>query len=183
MLGNIQRRERYDRDTSRVRTQQTPRGSHSSAPGPFGARPASGLSRRRTHFKGPPPSFYRSGGWGTHGARRQAQAEGARSAARGTSPDSTNPGGGFGPGRGQSGFGNDVPHFDQEGHYRTQKSREDRWRSRARDEVYMYNATDANVLVRFLLITCIVGLCSAPIWVYGKGNNSPKRKETASEGQ
>ncbi|PSR83526.1 hypothetical protein BD289DRAFT_282110 [Coniella lustricola] len=46
-------------------------GSYSSTgPGPAGARPASGLSRRRGTFRGPPPSFYRSGGWGTYTDKR-----------------------------------------------------------------------------------------------------------------
>ena len=52
----------------------------------------------------------------------------------------------MGLGQGQSGFSNDVPHFDQEGHYRTQKSQEKRRRDRARGETSMYNATDTDVL-------------------------------------
>jgi len=46
--------------------------SFSSHTGPAGGRPASGLSRRRTQFRGPPPSFYASGGWGAHSAKRSA---------------------------------------------------------------------------------------------------------------
>ncbi|KAF2233921.1 DnaJ-domain-containing protein, partial [Viridothelium virens] len=52
-------------------------GSFSSASAnssPAGGRPASGLSKRRGTFRGPPPSFYRSGGWGAASAKRRANA-------------------------------------------------------------------------------------------------------------
>ncbi|KAI7604083.1 hypothetical protein KC343_g14237, partial [Hortaea werneckii] len=63
-LGSPEKKEKYDRDV--VRPTQTgpgggpaggagaPPGSFSSSSGP-GGRPASGLSRRRTQFRGPPP--------------------------------------------------------------------------------------------------------------------------------
>ncbi|KAI8947008.1 DnaJ-domain-containing protein [Xylaria longipes] len=87
------------------------KGSYASTgPGPAGGRPASGLSRRRGTFQGPPPSFFRSGGWGAQGEKRRAAHE-----------ESTGMGsmGGMGPGQDPFGHRDDVPHFDKEGHQRT----------------------------------------------------------------
>lgn len=84
VLGNTEKRARYDRDVLRLHEAKHHHhhhhraGSYSSTTatsGPAGGRPASGLSRRRGTFRGPPPSFYRSGGWGEHGARRAAAHE------------------------------------------------------------------------------------------------------------
>ena len=182
-LGNSQKRERYDRDiiqTQSAPSHQSSRGSYSGTSAPFGSRPASGLSRRRTQFKGPPPSFYRSGGWGSHGVRRQAQAEGASASAHRANTGSANPGGGFSPGQGRSGFINDVPHFDQEGHLKTQQSHEERWKSRMRDDVSIYHSNGADVFMRFLLVAGIVGLCSAPLWVYSERRSSSKARSNTS---
>ncbi|KAI1211508.1 DnaJ-domain-containing protein [Annulohypoxylon truncatum] len=79
------KRASYDRDTLQLHKraqhaqQQTQykHPSYSSTNNPAGGRPASGLSRRRSAFQGPPPSFYRSGGWGAHGAKRRAAHEGS----------------------------------------------------------------------------------------------------------
>ncbi|KKY30381.1 hypothetical protein UCDDA912_g09684 [Diaporthe ampelina] len=79
VLSHTERREKYDRDVLRLHEQRAAaggpgppqhRGGSYSSTGPAGGRPASGLSRRRGTFRGPPPSFYRSGGWGAHGAKR-----------------------------------------------------------------------------------------------------------------
>ncbi len=134
VLGSPEKRSRYDRDflRSQPHSHQGPSagrsGSYSSASTPAGGRPASGLSRRRTQFRGPPPSFYRSGGWGAHGAKR---AEEAGKSSHSHSPHSEQQhdfaaaggGGSFAAGTGPGGFNmgddNDVPHFDRQGHWRT----------------------------------------------------------------
>ena len=110
-----------------------PSGSHSSAQqtaAAWGARPASGLSRRRGAFRGPPPSFYRSGGWGGFAEKRRAAAEGTEDASRrngGASAGAGNEGGGggFAPGQGRDYTDSEVPHFDREGHFRRQESVEE----------------------------------------------------------
>ena len=117
-----------------------PSGSHSSAQAaaaaaaaaaPWGARPASGLSRRRGAFRGPPPSFYRSGGWGGFGEKRRAAAEETEEAARrsadggGDGSAAGSKGGGFAPGQGRDHADFEVPHFDREGHFRRQESVEE----------------------------------------------------------
>lgn len=133
VLGNLEKRERYDLDTRRssVRSSSAAQNGSRSRSGPFGSRPASGLSRRQTHFRGSPPSFYRSGGWGSQAAKRTAQADS-------TSSTSSNPGfksadlnerdtGSYGFRGTYVSWSDDVPHFDHEGHYRTH-----RWQERKR---------------------------------------------------
>ncbi|CAK7201685.1 hypothetical protein SEUCBS139899_004394 [Sporothrix eucalyptigena] len=69
VLGHTEKRAVYDREVMRhhqhhhVRGQHRPGASYHST-GPAGGRPASGLSRRRSAFRGPPPSFYRNTGTG-----------------------------------------------------------------------------------------------------------------------
>lgn len=147
VLSHSPSRAKYDRDVLRLHESQpgaagtaaaaTPRGSYSST-GPAGGRPASGLSRRRGTFRGPPPSFYRSGGWGAHGAKRSAAhdestgtgsgsgggayaSSSSSSSRREERPDEYSGytaynAGGMGPGQEPFGRGTgagEVPHFDR----------------------------------------------------------------------
>lgn len=136
----------------------TPKGSYHSS-GPAGGRPASGLSRRRTHFTGPPPSFYRSGGWGSQGAKRQAaQEEGASASYRGAEGHSRGPmGAGMGPGQQPFGPDNDVPHFDREGHFRTHTNHERRRQSR-RSREHIPLDPERSTLGNFVLLGGIISL-------------------------
>ncbi|KAK5044968.1 hypothetical protein LTR84_010340 [Exophiala bonariae] len=63
VLANPEKRKRYDRDVMRTHHASSRRhhGSHSSHSSYAGSRPATGLSKRRSAFKGPPPSFYAHG--------------------------------------------------------------------------------------------------------------------------
>ena len=148
LLSDPTRRATYDRDVLRLNRQSSPttaqpRGSYSSTQA--GGRSPSGLSRRRTTFRGPPPSFYRSGGWGTQGEKRQrAHDESAGNNGSNTSsthsqdhsPFYTDTNGakdrhaGMGPGSDpfSHAFSRDAPHFDTSAHKRTQE-REDVRRS------------------------------------------------------
>ncbi|CAD0056386.1 unnamed protein product [Aureobasidium pullulans] len=112
-------------------------GDIKNSTGPAGGRPATGLSRRRTQFKGPPPSFYRSGGYGSFSQKRSdAASTGSHQyEAAGASTDSSSAqdAPGTGPSGFQAGFNNDVPHFDREGHFRTHDNvMKNRHRSRRR---------------------------------------------------
>jgi hypothetical protein len=77
------------------------------------------LNKKRGTFRGPPPSFYKSGGYGRHGAKRAEYAH--------HNPHTGSSGGheappenygefGRGMGPGQEGRGNEVPHFDDRRH-------------------------------------------------------------------
>lgn len=153
VLSSAEKRSRYDRDDQRSQANASPthtrRGSHSSASTPFGSRPASGLSKRRTQFKGPPPSFYRSGGWGAQSGKRQAQADAAASGSTGEQSR----GGGFGPGQGHNGF-DYIPHFDREGHHRTQEQQDER--RRRRQEGSLAYVDRGSTILKFFVITAVL---------------------------
>jgi len=90
----------------------------SSAGGsPVGARPAHGLSKRRTHLHGPPPSFHRYGGWATFKGSHNR-------------PKPNVGGAGAGAGFSRDGYTDDVPHFNFDLKYRQHRAQEQRWESR-----------------------------------------------------
>ncbi|KAI7081810.1 hypothetical protein KC356_g8866 [Hortaea werneckii] len=214
-LGSPEKKEKYDRDV--VRPSQTgpgggfggagaggaPPGSFSSSTSGPGGRPASGLSRRRTQFRGPPPSFYRSGGWGAYGAKREENAYKASSSweARGESASGPsgpaageNPGsysaggGGTGPGGFTQGFDNDVRHFDQRGHQRTHSHIErNRHRARRRSAKGISeaeidysggNPTVFNFVVVGGVLVLILGITRG---IFGWGERKGKKKVKESE--
>ena len=173
VLGSLQKREIYDREVQAAQggsRSSAVRGSHSSSSSPFGSRPASGLSQRRTKFKGPPPSFYRNGGWGPHGSKRQAQAEGLGSAGTGEPR-----GGGFRRGQEHVGF-NDVPHFDQEGHHRTQELQDERRRRRIEDERVRF-ADSGSVVLQFSLVAAVITLALSIPTMFDKSKDRRRAKD------
>ncbi len=99
----------------RSRTDEPPKGSYSSAS--FGSRPASGLNKKRSTFRGPPPSFYKSGGYGQQGAKRAEYAQYTHSSEAEAGSESYGEEGGFGPG--QQKHGNQVRHFNDRQHRET----------------------------------------------------------------
>ncbi|PSK34345.1 DnaJ subfamily B member 9 [Elsinoe australis] len=179
VLGSPEKRAKYDRSivpASAPASRSHPSGSYSShTAGPAGGRAPSGLSRRRTQFRGPPPSFYKSGGWGSQGAKRaeyqgREREHGAAGAGTGGRTDAGSAGTdgkgswaydepGTGPGGFAPGWDNDVPHFDRQGHYRTQESVE-RMRRRARNEEVEVGAS-GGVLGPFIAVTGVIGFVFA----------------------
>ncbi|KAI9755265.1 MAG: hypothetical protein M1815_005127 [Lichina confinis] len=145
VLGSPKKREQYDRDLRA--SEPAPHGwsshsrSHSGSraqPGPAGGRPASGLSRRRGQFKGPPPSFYRSGGWGAHEGKRQAAADATAAAAAASATASASSDSATREGTSTKKVfidENDVPHFDRESHLRTQRRQEEHRMRRMADDI------------------------------------------------
>ncbi|KAI1332952.1 hypothetical protein F5Y16DRAFT_357073 [Xylariaceae sp. FL0255] len=130
ILSNPTKRAKYDREqsftpsSSHTPGQRQPGTSYySSSNNPAGGRPASGLSRRRGTYQGPPPSFYRSGGWGAHGDRRRAAHEESTGTGTGGFAGGGGAGGstegGMGPGQDPFHRDNNTPHFDREAHERT----------------------------------------------------------------
>lgn len=172
ILGHPELRERYDHEfqidvSSGARDVR--KGSYSST-APFGSRPASGLSKRKSQFRGPPPSFYRSGGWGKQSAKRQAQADAADTAsfnAAMNSSTASHPGRGSGPNKASRGFDDDVPHFDRPSHLKTQEQQEQRRMRQRAQEAEMHYAVDntSSVLLNFLLISGIIAIgCAIPVF-------------------
>ncbi|OCL10814.1 DnaJ-domain-containing protein [Glonium stellatum] len=163
-LSSPQKKASYDRvlHAQLHPSQRHPSGSHSShtaatAAGYAGSRPPSGLSRRRAQFRGPPPSFFKSGGYGAQGAKRAAGASHAYDDGRGAS-DSAGSAGGFGPGQApyqERGFNNDVPHFDRQSHRRTQESVAQRFVRRQREGTHFaddFARSRGGLLFNFILV-------------------------------
>ncbi|KAL2073160.1 hypothetical protein VTL71DRAFT_10484 [Oculimacula yallundae] len=187
ILGTPAKREEYDRSldlssssSSSTSSTHRPHGSYHSS-GPAGGRPASGLSRRRTQFHGPPPSFYRSGGWGTHSSKRKAAQDSHAESPAGTASASSE----GGMGHGQKPWGhdevNDVPHFDREGHYRTQENQSRRWQRRKGMEDRQVSAEDiprGGMLANFFFVGGILSLgILVPTLLFEKFSQSGKREK------
>ena len=79
MLSSPEKRSAYDKSVTGIRHDVHGHGKkgsyHGSTVRYAGGRPATGLSKRRGQFQGPPPSFFRHGGWGRHAEARQHEHE------------------------------------------------------------------------------------------------------------
>ncbi|XWW95890.1 hypothetical protein V2A60_003858 [Cordyceps javanica] len=118
LLSDPSRRAVYDRDVmARLRPPSSSgapqHGSyHSASYHSAGGRPASGLSKRRGTFRGPPPSFYRNGAWGggEHAEKRRRAYEHA--AASSSSSSSAHYTSSEGRGRGSNDYGDNYRYDD-----------------------------------------------------------------------
>ncbi|KAH8697235.1 DnaJ domain-containing protein, partial [Talaromyces proteolyticus] len=176
ILGDNSKRARYDRDHGIVNQNthssgvsgQHPMGSHSSAGANLrstnssyvGSRPASGLSKRRGTFKGPPPSFYAHGGYGARASR-----PGAGGAYTGTGTTGSNADAAAPNEEDPTSFINHNPigHFNAKGHFRTQAAEDARRQQRRvrqtqreqeiRDNALAYSG---NLILRFVIVSGIL---------------------------
>lgn len=166
VLGTPAKRQQYDHDvigTSHSSGDGHPheharQGSYHSS-GPVGGRPASGLSRRRTQFRGPPASFYRNGGWGEHAKKRQAAQESGAPGEEAPKRDESEMGGGMGTGQAPFGHVRDVPHFDREGHTRTHEVYDRRRQARESGDNDRNPMPDAGgMMANFLMISAVISI-------------------------
>jgi len=149
-----------------------PLGSYSSAS--FGARPASGLNKKRSTFRGPPPSFYKAGGYGASSAKRSQyahQSESGPQTAQEQAPEQHSDGGygGFGPG--QQTHGSQVPHFDDKRHkemhdnvYAHICARRQQTRRTARVE---QDYERRHILINFLVLSGVLGIVGLTAKLFG----------------
>ncbi|CAO2658670.1 Nn.00g063930.m01.CDS01 [Neocucurbitaria sp. VM-36] len=200
VLSVPEKRAQYDAQLQHSQSQSRwgrsgssyPQGSHSSAS--FGSRPASGLNKKRSTFRGPPPSFFKAGGYGRHGAKRaqyayhEAQTEG-QEGSKEAGQESYGDFRGFGPG--QQRQGHQVPHFDDRRHkemhdnvYHHIHARRQRARGTARVE---QEYARGGMLVNFLMVSSIIGLIGVIAKIFGdqhenmhESKNTGKRKEDTS---
>ncbi|OMP83646.1 Chaperone protein DnaJ [Diplodia seriata] len=210
VLGSPEKRSRYDRDQARLHPQHYPHHSHShhhshpSYAGPAGSRPPSGLSRRRTQFRGPPPSFYRNGAWGAQSAKRSAAGgydgySNTNPYAETTSDHHNDPGdnntytgafynsggGGFGPGQAERGWDTALPHWDRVAHRRTQEgisarlSRRARARGESTDEMKNGGGPWSLLINFFVVGGAIAFVASIPSWF----NNKQRREKVVVAGK
>lgn len=169
VLGNDEKRRRYDRDVMpRFSRAQTRSGSYSSSSG-LGARPATGLSKRRGTFRGRPPSYYsQSAGSEEERMRREQEAYQA----------------GFGQGRAgafdpsqYTGPGGWDPTFNAAPIYRTQTMEDQRRNQRRSAEMAAAQAAmqeDGAFWGRFIIVSGIVGFAVIIGTVIGKISNPPR---------
>ncbi|KAK2764004.1 hypothetical protein FQN54_009623 [Arachnomyces sp. PD_36] len=164
VLGNTSKRARYDRDNNihplhphphdphhhHSHTRHSPHHHHgsfsssssaASSNSHVGSRPASGLSKRRGPFRGPPPSFYAHGGHGSSGRTTEPPPHYNTSThtSSTTSHPHTKPSSSKSSPHDPSPFisPNAIPHFNATSHFRTQSHEDARRlqrRVRAREE-------------------------------------------------
>lgn len=214
VLSHADSRAKYDRNVLRLHEQssgagpQHHRGGSYSSTGPAGGRPASGLSRRRGTFRGPPPSFYRSGGWGAHGAKRSQAHEESTSGnshqhhhhghhhhhQQQQSASGTHGFGNFsegeaaGPGREPFGGGSgDMPHFDRTAkaaHTRTQgRVDEIRARNAAKKTRFPSASGDYGEVGSFFAVLAVLGVAvGLPYLVMRGWNRSSEKKQKKAQG-
>lgn len=155
-----------------------PQGSYSSA-SYAGSRPATGLNKKRGTFRGPPPSFYNSGGYGRHGAKRAEYAHrNPGTEGHEAGPESYGEEGGHGPG--QQRQGHEVPHFDNVRHKETHdqvhehiQKRRRRSRLYRRDEEY----ARGDMVVNFLIVAGIVAIMGATVKIFEDRDEKKRRRE------
>lgn len=159
ILSDESARARYDRDNNLHR--RIPTSPPGQKPASYvGSRPASGLSKRRAVFRGPPQSFYDQGGYGNTQARR-AQAQEQADFKRRAEPRSSE--------SDPESFihYNSVPHFDASSHHRTQMRQDERRRQRRvksmeEGEKRRRDVSDSGVggnsAVNFLFVSGILGI-------------------------
>lgn len=184
MLSIPEKRAQYDahigspspRAHARTHDAHAPSGSH------FGSRPASGLNKKRSTFRGPPPSFYKAGGYGKHGAKRAEYAHHEHEGAAGDrSPGAESYGGfgeGFGPGQAET--GNDVPHFDDRTHKRTHDTVYEHIsarRRRERDAEIPKDFDRGGILANFLMVSGVVAIAAAAANMFSNGNEGGKKAQ------
>jgi len=154
VLANPEKRKRYDRDVMRDHhaSHRRHHGSHSSH-SYAGSRPATGLSKRRSAFKGPPPSFYAHGNPSAHTAQ---QAQSSSSASGGADPHMA---GTFNPGAyTEAGY---DPAFDSASVYKTQTHEDYRRANRRAAEAAQMQAMaedEGNFWSRFIVVSGILVL-------------------------
>ena len=161
-----------------------------SGSGSAGGRPASGLSKRRTQFRGPPPSFYSAGEWGAQRAKRAAYAPGAgrsgnaagAGAAGSVHGDYGNSGNGFAHssnfafGTGPNGLNGggytsknyidpDLMHWDRDGHFRTQHGVEQHLRRGSQSGNGIEHDRSPSSLLKFILVSSILFLIGMPVFI------------------
>jgi curved DNA-binding protein CbpA len=159
-----------------------PQGSYSSAS--FGSRPASGLNKKRSTFRGPPPSFYKTGGYGNHGTKRaeyaysNANAEGQDDAPRESYGDW---GTGYGPG--QHRHGHEVPHFDNKRHKETHDQINEHIYARRRRTMRHADVEQeydrGGMLINFIVVSGVIGMIGMTAKVFGDKNEERSRKNRA----
>jgi hypothetical protein len=145
------------------------------------------LNKKRGTFRGPPPSFYKSGGYGKHEAKRTEYAyRNAPGAAPGEAGGAEGEEGYGGYGPGQTSHGYSVPHFDDVRHKQTHDSVNEFIfaRRRARTRTPLREEWDGSGLIfNFVLVGGGLTLIIWSITLFGEDSqkkleNDKKKRES-----
>ncbi|KAI5306334.1 hypothetical protein KEM56_001355 [Ascosphaera pollenicola] len=175
-LSDDAARRKYDVDND---INKHPHPSHGNSKSHVGSRPASGLSKRRTPFHGPPPSFYTHGRYGKTGRKAPMPSSQRKDDDK---PKPTEPEADW--------FvdDNQVPHFDAKSHLKTQQNQDERRRKRriASMEGEMKRRPDVSdddvggtEATRFIMLSAVVGFAAAVTLLFGGRAASHERKNAA----
>lgn len=164
VLSDPDRRRRYDRDVLHLHHQHRQNSSSYNVNDPqqqrggtyAGSRAPTGLSKRRSAFRGPPPSYFRHGQGGSYDPNVNPSARASSSA--NTAYDGHNY---TGPGGGGSGttYDPDAPDFDARPVYKTQTAEDSRRNARraaALAEAQEAAEADGDFWARFVIVTGVL---------------------------
>ncbi|KAF2021487.1 DnaJ-domain-containing protein [Aaosphaeria arxii CBS 175.79] len=160
--------------------------SHSSAQTHAGGRPATGLNKKRGTFKGPPPSFFKAGGYGDTGAKRAAYEH------HYSHPHASSSSSSHGSSHGGGGYeepGSEVPHFDEGRHKRMHDSVNEHILGRRRRRAAA--AWEERVaaaggpggfgpIARFALVSGMVGVFGAVVMAFSERDAAADKKRKRS---
>lgn len=161
-------------------------GSYSSA-SYAGGRSPTGLNKKRGTFRGPPPSFYKAGGYGRHGAKRTEHAHSHPSSS--TSGQEANQesygdfGAGLGPG--EAARGNHVPHFDDVRHKKTHDTVHEHIygrRKRQRFDEAERELDRTGPIINFLVVSGILSIIGATAVYFGNKTHGRKEGKPKKDG-
>lgn len=188
VLSVPEKRAQYDAQFSRSQSKGVrwgrgggdhPSGSFSSASF-TGSRPASGLNKKRSTFRGPPPSFYKSGGYGRHSAKRAEHAHqqyaGAAGGEEGVGQESYGGFAGFGPG--QTHQGSEVPHFDDRRHKETHDNVYEHIyarRRRTRPSEAQEEFDRGGMVANFLMVSGVVAIIAMTAKIFSDEDRARRR--------
>lgn len=152
ILSDPEKRKRYDRDVLRLHhqhhqhhhTAQHQRGTYA------GSRAPTGLSRRRSAFKGPPPSYFAQGQGGSYQPGKNPYARG---------PDGESAGPAAGGGGGVGGGTSETAEFDSRPVYRTQTHEDRKRNARRAAAIAAAQAAaeeDGDFWARFVIVSCVL---------------------------
>jgi len=176
VLADPEKRKRYDRDVMRAQAHHRGHGSHSSHQrGTYaGHRPATGLSKRRSAFKGPPPSFY------AHGKPSANTAHQAQAKQAGYQPHMA---GTFNAGA-YTEDGQWDPAFDYQSTYKTQTHEDYRRKNRRAAALAAAQAEveEDNFWGRFIIVSAVIVLSvTVGTLIFGAAN-TPRGGLTRADG-
>lgn len=180
VLGNEEKRKIYDRDVMPRFTRRSQRSSSGQSGTYAGSRPATGLSKRRGTFRGPPPSFYADKNPSPdEQARREQEAYNA-----GAPSGSQTYAGAFDPSAYTS-AGQWDPTFNPTPVYKTQTAEDHRRNHRRAAEMaaaQAYADEESNLWVKFIVVSGVIGFAVGVGTMVNRMNASPRGSLVRGDG-